>query len=153
MQIRMQPAAVKANADEDFLVNHTISFRTLCPPFLLIVALLLVACSDKPSSLSDKTGQRGTYLEQDVGTDTSVVVPAEQVLAENSYSASSNTVSNPANKSSESFKVDQAAMRVYLPGSGWIASNEFWDIYMNNPEKLPSDLDHSLLDPIRPVEQ
>jgi len=48
------------------------------------------------------------------------------------------------------FRIDKENDRLYLPGSGWMSIDSFWELYLNQPERLPPDLDHRLLEPIRP---
>ena len=36
-----------------------------------------------------------------------------------------------------------------LLGEGWISVPEFWDIYYNNPQKLPGEIDFAKLDQLK----
>jgi hypothetical protein len=124
-------------------------FKTLTIT-VLIGGMFLSACSDKAPDVSDK--QEGMELEQQyVGTDTSVVIPAEQVPKVNASLPLTEGATDPE-PSAGPFKIDAAANRVYLPKTGWISVDEFWEIYMNQPDKLPADLDHAALDAIRPAD-
>lgn len=116
------------------------SFKTLTIA-ALIGGMILSACGDKAPDMSDTLERMES--EQNVGTDTSVVVSAEQVPPIDRATES---------QTSDQFKIDAAANRVYLPKTGWISVDEFWEIYMNHPDKLPADFDHAALDAIRPAE-
>jgi len=116
----------------------------------LMGGLLLSACSDHVPDSSDRG--KGMETAQDLGTDTSVVIPAEQVPMANSNIPIPEGATG-AERSADSFKIDAAAKRVYLPETGWISVDEFWEIYMNQPDKLPADLDYTALDVIRPADQ
>ena len=38
--------------------------------------------------------------------------------------------------------VDEAQQRIFIPDLGWLPLAEFWDVYENNPARLPPDLDY-----------
>jgi hypothetical protein len=60
-----------------------------------------------------------------------------------SIGADATVVNEPA--AAPTFQVDVENNRVYLESTGWISTEEFWDIYYNDPAKLPGDLDHEEL--------
>jgi hypothetical protein len=90
-------------------------------------------------------------FEQNVGTDTSVVIPVEQVPKAGSDMPLPEGAAAPE-RSTDLLKIDAAAKRVYLPKTGWISVDEFWEIYMHQPDKLPANFDYSALDAIRPAD-
>lgn len=49
----------------------------------------------------------------------------------------------------EPLEFDFEQRRVRFPGLGWISAEDFWAIYLNQPEKLPADLDHMMLEQFR----
>jgi hypothetical protein len=42
-------------------------------------------------------------------------------------------------------QVDLERRLVYLPSEGWLNEDDFWDIYYNQPEKLPGTMDFDAL--------
>lgn len=48
-------------------------------------------------------------------------------------------------KKIEKLEIDLEGQRVLLPGDGWISAPEFWEIYYNQPQKLPGDIDFAKL--------
>jgi len=42
-------------------------------------------------------------------------------------------------------QVDLDRRMVYLPDQGWLNEDEFWNIYYNEPDKLPGDIDFDAL--------
>jgi hypothetical protein len=60
----------------------------------------------------------------------------------------SDDVSDPT-----AFAVDAELRRVFVPGTGWITAEAFWDIYYHRPDELPADLDHDALTAIRPASE
>lgn len=45
----------------------------------------------------------------------------------------------------EKLEIDLAAKLVRLPGEGWISAQAFWEIYYNQPQKLPGEIDFELV--------
>jgi hypothetical protein len=56
----------------------------------------------------------------------------------------------PAPSQPTGFTVDAEQRRVYLPGDGWMGAAAFRDIYLNQPERLPPDLDPAVLHVLEP---
>ena len=42
-------------------------------------------------------------------------------------------------------EIDLEKKQVHIPGEGWIEAKEFWDIYYNQPQRLPGDIDFERL--------
>jgi len=49
----------------------------------------------------------------------------------------------------DSFTVDIENKRVFMPGKGWLEAAAFWDIYYNQPQLLPGEIDHVSLELLR----
>jgi hypothetical protein len=47
--------------------------------------------------------------------------------------------------SPDELTVDAEAGQVYVPGEGWLGTDDFWALYLNEPEKLPGTSDFSQL--------
>ena len=119
--------------------------------FVYTGMLLLAACSNQSADEAEDETENALRLETAVGTDTSVVIPVEEVLE---VKLDDQIPANDTNlkRSSDDFEIDKVANRVYLASTGWVTVDEFWEIYLNHPEKLPQNMDHSALDAIRPDE-
>ncbi len=49
------------------------------------------------------------------------------------------------------FSVDFAGQRVFLPDRGWVSTRRFWEIYYQQPEKLPGELDFELIEQLKKI--
>jgi len=45
----------------------------------------------------------------------------------------------------KTLEIDLQTQRVQLPGEDWISAPEFWEIYYNEPHRLPGDIDFAKL--------
>lgn len=43
--------------------------------------------------------------------------------------------------------------QIFVPGTGWFDAGEFWDMYFNEPAKLPAELDFGALAALREQRQ
>lgn len=41
--------------------------------------------------------------------------------------------------------LDEPQQRIFVPDLGWLPLAEFWDIYENNPARLPPDFDYKAM--------
>ena len=41
--------------------------------------------------------------------------------------------------------LDETQQRIFVPDLGWLPLAEFWDIYENNPARLPPDFDYKAM--------
>jgi len=51
----------------------------------------------------------------------------------------------------QKLEIDLPGKRVLFPGIGWITVNKFWDIYYNNPQQLPAEIDYEILHQLEDV--
>ena len=45
--------------------------------------------------------------------------------------------------------LDETGERIFIPQMGWLPLHEFWELYQNQPERLPDDLDLEAVHEIR----
>jgi len=70
----------------------------------------------------------------------------QEASASNDESATTLAVQNSEQPSSEvaavsPVVVDLENRLVFLPSLGWLSEDAFWDIYFNDPQKLPGNID------------
>ena len=84
---------------------------------ILSLVILFSACGSNPDSTPGDSNHKST-------TDAAAII--EQAAT-------------------SSFQVDVEHNQVYLESTGWITAADFWEIYYNDPVKLPGDIDHEEL--------
>ena len=45
----------------------------------------------------------------------------------------------------EKLEIDLTGKRAFIPAEGWVSARAFWQIYFDQPEKLPGEIDFELL--------
>lgn len=96
-------------------------------PLWVIAVLSLAACSDGGTG-SDQSGASLTSSNPSVQS-TSTPTTGQQVTA----------------VAAAKMQVDFDRRMVYLPDQGWLSEDEFWNIYYNEPDKLPGEIDFDAL--------
>ena len=59
----------------------------------------------------------------------------------------------PVPKNPTGFTVDLDNRRVFMPTTGWLDAETFWDTYYRAPQHLSGDIDHQALEPLRVFDQ
>jgi len=102
---------------------------------LVVVATTIASCSDRETSNSAKTN-----------TDSKKTLAAPTMQP----TTIANTLKEPIPpKKAEKLKIDLEKRQVFIPSNGWVSTEVFWEIYHNNPEKLPGDIDFNLLQQLK----
>jgi len=100
---------------------------------IMVIAIMTASCSDSETTTS---GNR----------DTATTIEKENTaIAAMKQNASVANIQKEPQKIIEKSKIDLSERRVFLPGDGWISAETFRDIYYNQPQKLPGDLDFDLV--------
>ena len=50
-----------------------------------------------------------------------------------------------------SVTVDLETQRIFLPTTGWLTADAFWDLYYNHPEQLPPGIDFDAVNQLGPM--
>ncbi len=98
------------------------------------LAMALVIASSAAMVVVFRGDEAATESKRPSAQDTAVV-KAERPVSEPPV----------VHKKIEKLEIDVAGMRVLLPGDGWISATDFWDIYYNQPHRLPGEIDFDLL--------
>ena len=125
-------------------VNHVTLIRAVLSSCIL--SLSLVGCSNE-SEIEQSRLFPGIRVVPD---------PAMAQMQENAGASARSEIEITAVKQSnlplpvpDSFTVDSENKRVFMPGKGWLEAAAFWDIYYNQPQLLPAEIDHASLEPLR----
>ena len=113
---------------------------------LIIAGVLLAACNDSQTRtavstnpVSTNTSLSRTALSSPSPIDDPAMAtnPATAVTTRSAQSARPSPINTP----DDAMAIDPASRRVYLPTTGWLDEQQFWNVYFNEPEKLSVDID------------
>lgn len=110
--------------------------------FTLISALALGGCSPTPESAESKAGVSAGAKVEDPAMAVAPSAPAP--LPTETVSAAPAPVVVPTIP-----QLDATRENLFIPGVGWMPTDEFIRLYDNEPDKLPPDLDLVVIHDIR----
>lgn len=104
-----------------------------------VLCLVLASCKSGPASSDGAAGQSPSASSP--ASSSGLTTPAAPAAAQGVVQRNPPAVAPGTNK----MLTDPASAMVYLPETGWLTQDQFWDVYFHHPDKLTVELDFPAL--------